>query len=89
MESSTFTNKKTLAQDCLWKLGDTEYPQDLRVAIGSLTEASRHAPYTEEEERSISGWSRPWVEDSAKDQCQREGFCRSEMPNQYQFNRPL
>lgn len=72
MENSAFINKMTLAQDPLWKWGDTEYPQDLLVAICSLMEAPRHATYTDEEERSISGWSRPWVEDSARDQCQKE-----------------
>lgn len=72
MEKRAFINKMTLVQVRLWKWGDTEYPQDLLVAIRSLMEAPRQATYTEEEERSISGWSRPGVEDSARDQCQKE-----------------
>lgn len=72
MKNSALINKMTLARVRLWKWEDTEYPQDLLVAIRSLMEVPRQATYTEEEERSISGWRRPGVEDSARDQCQKE-----------------
>lgn len=53
MESNTFTYKMIVAQDCLWKLGDAKYTQDLLVAIHSLTKSPRYAPYTDEEERTF------------------------------------